>query len=61
MNEWKITTPNGMQMANAMKSHVTPNGDLVFSHQDGELLLAFAKGSWLVCEQVKAASRGYGG
>jgi hypothetical protein len=48
-------------MVSAMLSNVTPNGDLVFSHLDGELLLALAKGSWLECVQVKAAGRGYGG
>lgn len=61
MNEWKITTTNGVRVVSAMLSKVTPNGDLVFSRLDGELLLAIAKGSWLECEQVKAAVRGYGG
>lgn len=60
MQVWKVTTPSGQQNVTAMHATTTSVGDLVLKRQDGELLFAFAKNSWLTCELVKAIDSGYG-
>lgn len=60
MQTWKVTTPTGEHKVLAMNATTTSAGDLLLKRQDGELLFAFAKGSWNLCELVEATDQGYG-
>ena len=59
MNEWKVFTSNGDVPVAAFKASVAACGALVFMENDGAIKRAFAAGSWLSCELVKAAPGGY--
>ena len=61
MNTYKITTPKEPVTVEAHMVSITPSGALLLSMNSGELVLAFAPGAWLECEQTKRGPLGYHG
>lgn len=59
MNEWKVLTLNGDEAVAAHIASVATCGALVFTENSGAIKRAFAAGSWLSCQLVKAAPGGY--
>jgi hypothetical protein len=53
MNQWKVNTPSGNQVAEATELSITGNGDLVFRLLD-LVALVFPAGAWTGCELVAA-------
>jgi hypothetical protein len=58
MNTWKVFKPKVTQaeFVCAVMAETTAAGDLRFFLQDGELKIAFAKGTWNQCELINASA-----
>jgi hypothetical protein len=59
MITWKVKTPTGNVDVKAPITELTTNGILLFKHQSGELIYAFAPGAWLECENPNKAMKNY--